>query len=166
MFCSRWEQRITRIHICILRDAWTVCRILAENVLHESLKVKLDNLIVGSNTRQVSRVGVNKIKEMIKTVGWVPLEEYAERCEAAFEKYDFSKVVEKVSTTSFMEVHLCCAFWLSILTLYFFVSCRYWTERKQTSYHQLWKDLWIRKLWTLLRIFASSLCLRGYTEDW
>ena len=70
------------------------------------MKVKLDNLIVGTNTRQVSRVGVNKIKEMIKTVGWVPqkgilyvmpLEEYAERCEAAFEKYDFSKVVEKVS---------------------------------------------------------------------
>ena len=98
------------------------------------MKVKLDNLIVGTNTRQVSRVGVNKIKEMIKTVGWVPqkgilyvmpLEEYAERCEAAFEKYDFSKVVEKVSTTSFMEVHLCCAFWFSILTLYFFVSCRY-----------------------------------------
>ena len=88
-------------------------------MLHESLKVKLDNLIVGTNTRQVSRVGVNKIKEMIKTVGWVPqkgilyvmpLEEYAERCEAAFEKYDFSKVVEKVSTTYSMEVHLCCAY--------------------------------------------------------
>ena len=54
---------------------------------------------------------MNKIKEMIKTVGWVPqkgilyvmpLEEYAERCEAAFEKYDFSKVVEKVSTTSLL----------------------------------------------------------------
>ena len=40
----------------------------------------------------------------------MPLEEYAERCEAAFEKYDFSKVVEKVSTTYFMEVHLCCVY--------------------------------------------------------
>ena len=41
------------------------CRILAENVLHEGLKVKLDNLIPGQNTRQLSVVGVNKIKDMI-----------------------------------------------------------------------------------------------------
>ena len=83
------------------------------------MKVKLDNLIVGTNTRQVSRVGVNKIKEMIKTVGWVPqkgilyvmpLEEYTERCEAAFKKYDFSNVVEKVSNSCFIEVYLCCAY--------------------------------------------------------
>ena len=48
------------------------CRILAENVLHEGLRVKLENLIPGSNTRQVSVVGVNKIKDMIRTVGWIP----------------------------------------------------------------------------------------------
>ena len=83
-----------------------LCRILAENVLHEGLKVKLDQLIVGQNTRQLSIVGVNKIKDMIKTVGWVPhkgimyampLEEHAVRCEEAFVKYDFSKLVGKVS---------------------------------------------------------------------
>ena len=45
------------------------CRILADNVLHEGLKVKLDNLIPGQNTRQLSVVGVNKIKDMIRTVG-------------------------------------------------------------------------------------------------
>jgi len=50
----------------------SLCRILAENVLHEGLKVKLDQLIVGQNTRQLSIVGINKIKDMIKTVGWVP----------------------------------------------------------------------------------------------
>ena len=85
-----------------------LCRILAENVLHEGLKVKLDQLIVGQNTRQLSivHVGVNKIKDMIKTVEWVPhkgimyampLEEHAVRCEEAFVKYDFSKLVGKVS---------------------------------------------------------------------
>ena len=84
------------------------CRILAENVLevHEGLKVKLDQLIVEQNTRQLSIVGVNKIKDMIKTVGWVPhkgmmyampLEEHAVRCEESFVKYDFSKLVGKVS---------------------------------------------------------------------
>ena len=76
-------------------------------MLHEGLKVKLDNLIVGQNTRQLSIVGVNKIKDMIKTVGWVPhkgimyampVEEHAVRCEQAFQKYDFSKVVGKVIT--------------------------------------------------------------------
>ena len=41
------------------------CRILADNVLHEGLKVKLDNLIPGQNTRQLSVVGVNKIKDML-----------------------------------------------------------------------------------------------------
>ena len=63
-------------------------------------------LIVGQNTRKLSIVGVNKIKDMIKTVGWVPhkgimyampLEEHAVRCEEAFVKYDFSKLVGKVS---------------------------------------------------------------------
>ena len=50
----------------MLRVQCSVCKILAENVLNENLNVKLDiiNLIVGTNTRQVSRVGVNKIKEM------------------------------------------------------------------------------------------------------
>ena len=48
------------------------CRILAENVLHEGLKVKLENLIPGQNTRQLSVVGVNKIKGMIRTVRWIP----------------------------------------------------------------------------------------------
>jgi hypothetical protein len=83
-----------------------LCRILEENVLHEGLKVKLDQLIVGQNTRQLSIVGVNKIKDMIKTVGWVPhkgimyampLEEHAVCCEEAVVKYDFSKLVGKVS---------------------------------------------------------------------
>jgi len=82
------------------------CRILAENVLHEGLRVKLDNLIPGSNTRQVSVVGVNKIKDMIRTVGWIPhkgimyatpIEEHAVRCEEAFVKYNLSKLVGKVS---------------------------------------------------------------------
>ena len=82
------------------------CRILAENVLHEGLKVKLENLIPGQNTRQLSVVGVNKIKDMIRTVGWIPhkgimyampIEEHAVRCEEAFVKYDFSKLVGKVS---------------------------------------------------------------------
>ena len=93
----------------MLRVQCSECRILAENLLHESLKVKLDNLIVGTNTRQVSRVGVNKIKEMIKEGDFVcdALDEYAERCEAAFEKNDSSKVVEKVSDNIFMEVYLC-----------------------------------------------------------
>ena len=82
------------------------CRILAENVLHEGLRVKLENLIPGSNTRQVSVVGVNKITDMIRTVGWIPhkgimyampIEEHAVQCEEAFVKYDFSKLVGKVS---------------------------------------------------------------------
>ena len=83
-----------------------LCRILAENVLHEGLKVKLDQMIADQNTRQLSIVGVNRIKGMITTVGWVPhkgityamlLEEHAVRCEEAFVKYDFSKLVGKVS---------------------------------------------------------------------
>ena len=70
------------------------------------MKVKLENLVVGQNTRQLSVVGVNKIKEMIKTVGWVPhkrimyampIEEHAVQCEQAFVKYDFSKLVGKVT---------------------------------------------------------------------
>jgi len=70
--------------------------------------VKLKHLKIGNNTRQVSRLGVNKIKEMIKTAGWVPhkgilyvmpTEEHAQRCEEAFKKYDFSKVVGKVSNS-------------------------------------------------------------------
>ena len=82
------------------------CRILADNVLHEGLKVKLDNLIPGQNTRQLSVVGVNKIKDMIRTVGWIPhkgimcampIEDHAVRCEEAFFKYDLSKLVGKVS---------------------------------------------------------------------
>ena len=86
-------------------------RILAENVLHEGLKVKLENLVVGQNTRQLSIVGVNKIKEMIKTVGWVqhkgimyamPIEEHAVQCEQAFVKYDFSKLVGKVRMYCFI----------------------------------------------------------------
>ena len=80
-------------------------RILAENVLHKGLKVNLENLIVGKNTRQLSTVGVNKIKDMIKQVGWVPHkgilyvmpeEDFAARCEQSFLKYDFSKDVAKV----------------------------------------------------------------------
>ena len=83
-----------------------VCRILARNVLHESLKVKLGNLIIGPNTRQLCRAGINKIKDMIRKVGWVPqkgilyvvpCEEHAERCQSSFLDYDFSKVVSKVS---------------------------------------------------------------------
>ena len=67
--------------------------------------MKLDNLIVGQNTRQLSIVGVNKIKAMIKTVGWIPhkgimyamhIEEHTVQCEQAFVKYDFSKLVGKV----------------------------------------------------------------------
>ena len=82
------------------------CRILAENVLHEGLKVKVDNLIPGQNTRQLSVVGGKKIRDMIRTVGWIPhkgivyampIEEQAVRCEETFVKYDFSKLVGKVS---------------------------------------------------------------------
>ena len=82
------------------------CRILAENVLHKGLKVKLDNSIPGQNTRQLSVVGVNKINDVIQTVGWIPrkrimyampIEEHTVRCEEAFVKYDFSKLVGKVS---------------------------------------------------------------------
>ena len=40
-------------------------------MLLEGLKAKLENLTVGSNTRQLSTVGVNKIKDLIKSVGWV-----------------------------------------------------------------------------------------------
>ena len=80
------------------------------------MKLDLVNLIVGQNTRQLSIVGVNKIKDMIKTVGWVPhkgiihampLEEHAVRCEEAFVKYDFSKLVGKVSckVVSICKVH-------------------------------------------------------------
>ena len=67
--------------------------------------MKLDQLIVGQNTRQLSIVGVNKIKDMVKTVGWVPhkgimyampLEEHAVRCEEAFNKNDFSKLVGRI----------------------------------------------------------------------
>ena len=47
-------------------------RILAANVLHESLKIKLKNLTPGPNTRQLCRAGINKIKDMIRKVGWVP----------------------------------------------------------------------------------------------
>ena len=73
------------------------CRILAENDLHKGLKVKLENLIPGQNTRQLSVVGVNKIKDIIQTVGWIPhkrimhatpIEEHAVRCEEAFVKND------------------------------------------------------------------------------
>ena len=82
------------------------CRILAENILHESLKIKLSNLRPGPNTRQLCRAGINKIKDMIRKVGWVPQKgilyviptpEHAERCAGAFLDYDFSKVVSKVS---------------------------------------------------------------------
>ena len=74
-------------------------------MLYESIRVKLKHLKIGNNTRQLSRLGVNKIKEMIKTAGWVPhkgilyvmpIQEHAQRCEEAFEKYDFSKVVGKI----------------------------------------------------------------------
>ena len=70
--------------------------------------MKLKHLKIGNNTRQVSRLRVNKIKEMIKTAGWVPhkgilyvmpTEEHAQSCEEAFKKYDFSKVVGKVSNS-------------------------------------------------------------------
>ena len=74
-------------------------------MLVEGLKAKLANLIVGQNTRQLSIVGVDKIKEMIKSVGWVPhkgimyampVDEHDVLCEQAFLNYDFSKVVGKV----------------------------------------------------------------------
>ena len=57
--------------------------------------MKLENLIPGQNTRQLSVVGVNKIKDIIRTVGWIPhkgimyampIEEHAVRCEEAFFK--------------------------------------------------------------------------------
>ena len=89
-------------------------------MLHESLKVKLDNLIVGTNTSKTSISSWSEQDQGNDQNGGLgtpegilyvmPLEEYAERCEAAFEKYDFSEVVEKVSTTYVMEVHLCCAY--------------------------------------------------------
>ena len=81
-------------------------RILAANVLHESLKIKLKNLTPGPNTRQLCRAGINKIKDMIRKVGWVPQKgilyviptpEHAEQCVNSFLDYDFSKVVSKVS---------------------------------------------------------------------
>ena len=68
--------------------------------------MKLDDLIPGQNTRQLSVVGVNKIKDMIRIVGWIPhkeimytmpIDEHAVRCEETFVKYDFSKLVGKVS---------------------------------------------------------------------
>ena len=72
-------------------------RILADISLHEGLKVKLENLIVGQNTKQFSIVSVNKTNEMIKRFEWVPhkgmlyampLEEHAVRCEEPLVKYD------------------------------------------------------------------------------
>ena len=81
-------------------------RILAENILHESLKIKLKNLTPGPNTRQLCRAGINKIKDMIQKVGWVsqkgilyviPTPEPAGQCVNYFLDYDFSKVVSKVS---------------------------------------------------------------------
>ena len=83
-----------------------LCGILAENVLHESLKIKLKNLTPVPNTRQLCRAGINKIKDMIQKVGWVPQKkilyiiptpEHAEQCVNSFLHYDFSKVVSKVS---------------------------------------------------------------------
>ena len=80
-------------------------RILAENVLHESLKIKLKSLTPGPNMRQLCRAGINKIKDMIRKVGWVPQKgilyviptpEHAEQCVNSFLDYDFSKVVSKV----------------------------------------------------------------------
>ena len=50
--------------------------------------------------------GINKIKDMIRKVGWVPQKgilyviptpEHAEKCVNSFLEYDFSKVVSKVS---------------------------------------------------------------------
>ena len=83
-----------------------VCRILAENVLHEGLQIKLKNLTPGPNTRQLCRAGTNKIKDMIRKVGWVPQKgilyviptpEHAEQCVKSFLDYDFLKVVSKLS---------------------------------------------------------------------
>lgn len=75
-------------------------------MIHESLKIKLSNLTLGNNTRQLCRAGINKIKDMIRKVGWVPqkgilyvipVPEHADRCQSSFLDYDFSKVVSKVS---------------------------------------------------------------------
>ena len=75
--------------------------------------MKLTNLQPGSNTRQLCRAGINKIKEMIRKVGWVPQKgimyvvpaaEHAEKCESSFLDYDFSKVVSQVSFPE-LEVH-------------------------------------------------------------
>ena len=73
--------------------------------MHEGLKVKVKNLIPGQNTRQLSVVGVNKIKDMIQTVGWIPHKQKCTQClsrntlsgEVAFVMYDFSELVGKVS---------------------------------------------------------------------
>ena len=96
VLCSGDEQIFTTV----------LYRILAANVLHESLKIKLKNLTPGPNTRQLCRAGINKIKDMIQKVGWVPQKgilyviptpEHAEKCVNSFLDYDFSKVVSKVS---------------------------------------------------------------------
>ena len=113
------------------------CRILAENILHESLKIKLSNLRPGPNTRQLCRAGINKIKDMIRKVGWVPQKgilyviptpEHAERCAGAFLDYDFSKVVSKVSNfpeEMCTKCSLFCSFFGIFLFVYFviFVLC-------------------------------------------
>ena len=92
------------------------CRILAENVLHKSLKVKLKNLTPGPNTRQLCRAGINKIKDMIRKVGWVPQKgilyviptpEHTDKCVNSFLDYDFSKVVTKVSGISHIFFRNC-----------------------------------------------------------
>ena len=40
---------------------WVFRRILSDNILQESLKVKLGNLCLGQNTRTLCRAGINKI---------------------------------------------------------------------------------------------------------
>ena len=80
-------------------------RILADYMLHDSLTVKLERLRIGPNTRQLCRAGVNKIKQIIRNVGWVPTkgiiyvipeEEHADQCEGSFLNYDFLRCIAQV----------------------------------------------------------------------
>ena len=139
---------------------------MAENVLHESLRVKLKHLKIGNNTRQVSRLGVNKIKEMIKTAGWVPhkgilyvmpTEEHAQRCEEAFKKYDFSKVVGKVSNScKCLEfiMFVPCENWLNMFHWTDFgkrwwghCSTEFWVLCGSRCCQFHWKHLWLDCFW-------------------
>ena len=78
------------------------CSILDNNVLHEDLKVELENLFVGQNTRQLSIIRVNRTKTrydqncLVPHKGILysmPVKEDSARCEEAFKKCNFSKVV-------------------------------------------------------------------------